>query len=207
MKLKGPLSSLKASGTVADVLTFSTSKKGAYAKTHRKPANPKTGLQVGSRAMVGFLAKEWRNLTAVQMATWFETAITEKVANYHVYIAANTRDWRHNLPPSKIYPRPEATAPYGKPWVFAGAKQSAIKIQTNIWGAGNLWGYLIFRGTTSGFTSNREHAIAAVHRAPSTNTIYWDTPLEPGTYYYRTRPFSYDGVWSLLSNRVNATVT
>ena len=67
------------------------------------------------------------------------------------------------------------------------------------------WGWLIHRGTT-GFTPSYANVIAAIPRS-ATPTVYTDSPLVAGTYYYRIRGFSVDGVAGTLEVERSGTAT
>jgi len=69
------------------------------------------------------------------------------------------------------------------------------------------WGFLAFRRTTSMPAPTWDllvHAFAANVPSP---TDYRDTPLDPGTYYYRFSGFSETGLWRHAATERVAVVT
>ena len=190
VKLKGPAVSTEAIGSIADVLSFQKGKRGTIAKKHAKPKQPRTGGQVSTRAAMKFLSQHWKTLNAAQMASWFNQAKQIQVANYHAYLAYNGTRYRHWLMPSKEYPA--STAPYTPQleFNFARSRIASVIYVTRTNHAPYNWGYLLCRSQTSGFTPGWSNAVALFTRDPAGWTEYRDTPLKPGTYYYRCTGFS-----------------
>jgi len=67
---KAPLFGLDASGTIADALVFSKWKGRTYVRRHAIPSNPKSGTQVGMRAVFKFITQYFVDLTAPELAIW-----------------------------------------------------------------------------------------------------------------------------------------
>jgi hypothetical protein len=198
--------SLDASGTIGKAATFSKWKGRNYVRSRVVPHNPKSGGQIGVRAMFKFLAQNWTNITAPQKAAWAPMATSLTISNFNAFVRFNQARWRNFLSPSKD-PTAAAThtaAALGTWSATAGVRQIALSLSTSTLNAG--YGAVIFRLASGGETPTWDKAIAVV-RIEDTNThIYVDTPLAAGTYYYKHILFTDDGKSSAASASVNATV-
>lgn len=207
MKLTGPSISTAASGSLADILTYSRGKKTAYAKQHAAPTNPKSGPQTSIRAMVAFLSRNWRTLSTADVETWRPLANDLHVAPYHAFIAENMKRWKTFRFPSKAYPATETTV------IPAVIYQQAFdgKAHIKIWrasGAGILpWGYLTYRSPLPFAAGVWDQCVNVMLRDPAATTKWNDTPLPPGHYYYRTSSFTDTGFVSTAGNRDDAWST
>ena len=74
VKLQAPCLSLEASGSLAGALVFSKWKGRPYCRSLVTPANPRSGGQVGMRAMFKFLSQKWDAIAAGPKATWEDRA-------------------------------------------------------------------------------------------------------------------------------------
>lgn len=208
VKLKGPGLATEASGTLADALTFAELRSRSYAKKHARPKNPKTPKQLGVRAMTGFLGAQWRILSPAEQASWQSKATAGRVYPYHAYIAANARRWQNFRTPSKADPAAEAHTLSDPPRLTLTPGTKMISVQLDHIGASSCWGYVLFRSLVTGFTPHPTNAVAAIPRTSGVFSEYYrDTPLEPGTYYYRVLGFRCDGVRGNHSPQKSATVT
>ena len=210
VKVQAPCLSLNASGTIAGAMTFSSWKGRPYVRETVKPSNPKSGSQVGVRAMFKFLAQDWSNLTTVEKASWEDRADQTVISNFNAFMAYNQRRWRNFLAPSGADP---ATEDDGCPVVSNEAATAAVR-QITIAGdvaakAGDesVWGVAIFRSPTGTFTTAFSNCIAVIPADDDATYSYVDTPLDPGQYYYNTRLLSEVGDLDDENTEVDATVT
>ena len=67
VKITGPMMSLDAQGTLGDAITFAKWKGRPYVRQRVIPSNPKTGAQLGRRAMFKFLTKD--RIDCLQLST------------------------------------------------------------------------------------------------------------------------------------------
>jgi len=204
--VKGPAFSLDASGTLAGAVVFSKWKGRNYIRQHVTPANPKSGAQTGFRASMKFLAQNWSSLTPAEQATWLDRATDMIVSNFNAFTSYNQLRWRNFLTPSKEDPAAEistpATAPTGA--AVAGVRMATITLTDSA--TAPDWGYLLFRSVTTAFTPGISSAIAFIPWDSGGATEYIDTPLEPGTYYYRSRGFNDDGIDGALDIEFSVTI-
>lgn len=207
VKVYGPLFSIGATGTLAKAVTFSTWKGRAYVRQRVIPANPQSGPQTGMRAMLSFLSKQWTNLSAAEKTDWTDRAAATVISTFNAYVSYNQTRWRSYLNPSKLDPADETgtqpTAPTTTP--AGGIRQ----IQLSIVDGANApdWAYVIHRSATTGFTPAYSNVVAVVEWDSGGTTLYVDTPLAVGTYYYRIYGTLDTGAKGLVEAEVSGAAT
>jgi len=205
--VKGPAMSLDASGSLAGAIVYSKWKGRNYIRQLVTPANPRSGAQTGFRSSMKFLAQNWAGLTAGNKATWEDRAADMIVSEFNAFTSYNQKRWRNFLTPTKEDPAAEisvpATAPTGV--ATAGVRMSTVVLTDTV--TAPDWGYLLFRSTVLGFPPALSNAIALFPWSGAATTTYVDTPLDPGTYYYRSRGFNDDGVAGALDVEFSCIIT
>ena len=205
--VKGPAFSLDASGSLADAIVFSKWKGRNYIRQLVTPANPRSGAQTGFRASMKFLAQIWAGLSDADKVSWLDRANDGIYSNFNAFTSYNQLRWRNFLTPSKQDPAAEvstpATAPTGA--AVAGVRMATVTLTDS--GTAPDWGYLLFRSDTTGFTPGISNAIALFSWDVAGATEYIDTPLDPGTYWYRSRGFNDDGIAGALDVEFSVTIT
>lgn len=94
VKIKGPLFSVGAHGSLEKVLTYSKRKSGDQTRKYNKPTVPASAAQRGQRRLTEFLVAQWQNMTPAQRATW-ETnakASDKNLPGYHYFLHEAQRD-------------------------------------------------------------------------------------------------------------------
>lgn len=205
VKLNGPLFSLDASGTIADAITLSKWKGRNYARQRVIPANPKTGPQVGMRAMFKFLAQYWASQTAPNKATWNILAAQTNISPFNAYVSYNQSRMRHYQGPTKAHPAAEAHTLPSAPTTTPTGGIHQIQLSIADGATPPQWGWMIHRGTT-GFTPSYDTVLAVVPRS-ATPTLFIDAPLVAATYYYRIRGVGDDGLLGTLEVERSAAAT
>jgi len=192
VKLAAPMMSLDASGSLAGAIVFSKWKGRNYARQLVRPANPKSALQVSMRAMLRFLAQDWKNIGATPKASWTEEAAAGNFSKFNAYIQANQRRWREFLPPGQtdtmygVHALPTAT------FDSATGGIHHADLAATVTGINQCWGVAIFRSPTGTFTPSLSNCI---HILKVTTSFVWtDTPILAGTYYYDMKFFTDDGL-------------
>ena len=194
VKVRAPAMSLDASGSLAGTLVFSKWKGRNYIRQLVIPTNPKSGGQVGVRAMFKFLSQVWDGLTDANKATWEDRADDMIVSEFNAFMSYNQRRWRDFDTPSKEDPATETgTAPTG-PTGVATPNVRSMTLAISDGANAPDFGYAIFRSLTSTFTLNWDNCIAVVPWDDSGTTEYVDSPLEPDTYYYNAIGFMATGL-------------
>ena len=204
--VKGPGFSLDASGSLGGAIVFSKWKGRNYIRQLVTPANPQSGAQTGFRSSMKFLAQNWVGLTAGEQATWLTRAQDMIVSNFNAFTSYNQLRWRNFLTPSKEDPAAEIsaapTAPTGA--AVAGVRMATITLTDS--GTPPDWGYILFRDPLTAFTPALSNTIAIFPWDVAGATVYIDTPLDPGTYYYRSRGFNDDGIVGALDIEFSVTI-
>jgi len=200
VKIYGPMFSLDASGTLADAVTFSKWKGRPYVRERVIPSNPKSGAQVGRRAMFTFLTQEWDAFGTDDKATWKDLAEQLVASNFNAYVATNMGRWHNFLPPSQQHPALENDTP----GVLTPAnstnkavwEENRIKLNIKLTTQNQNWGVVIFASATPSFDTAVGNAIIAT-ALPDTAVkyVYW-TPPEVRTWHLDMRTFSLNGVLS-----------
>jgi hypothetical protein len=199
VKLTGPGMAQKASGSIADTLTFSELLKRPYLKTYAKPLDTKTENQLPIRAGMGFLGSTWKTLSLVQRKTWLPQAELLELAPYHAWVKLNMERWRTWRPPSREYPATEtgyaaiATAMNVSPSEF----QITVNVQAHLTSV--PWGYSIIRvyNTWPGTPQWEWTVLNIITNTTDRWTTFVDEPPHPGDWFYRARPFNDLGKWGL----------
>ncbi len=93
---KAPLFSLGASGTIADAITFSRWKGRSYVRETVTPANPRTGLQVGMRAMLKFVTQAYGALSNTIKGHWKTIAKKTNITPLNADVKTNQVRARQN---------------------------------------------------------------------------------------------------------------
>ena len=205
--VKGPAFSLDASGSLGGAIVFSKWKGRNYVRSLVTPANPRSGAQTGFRQSMKFLSQSWASLSDAEKATWLTRAQDMIVSNFNAYTSYDQKRWRNFLTPSKEDPAAEASTPATAPTgaAVAGVRMATITLTDS--GTAPDWGYLLFRSLSTGFTPAISNAIASFDWDSGGATEYVDTPMEPETYYYRSRGFNDDGIAGALDVEFTVTIT
>lgn len=94
MKIKAPLQSKEAHGTVAGILTFSKRHGQNLARALHKPGKPATLSQIAQRASFKNLITDWKALTDNEKAVWGTVGkALHFISGYHLYLHASLA-WR-----------------------------------------------------------------------------------------------------------------
>ncbi|GAG41729.1 unnamed protein product [marine sediment metagenome] len=209
VKVYGPAMSLDASGTIGKAIVFSKWKGRHYIRERIVPANPRSGLQVGFRAMFKFLAENWAPLGAPDKASYETLADSMAISPFNAYIRANQRRWRNYKAPSRNIAAPET----GDVCTWNGGTPAATGGPSNVTLAmtpaarEENWGVAIFRSTGTGFTPGISNCVAVLLVNTEDEFTWVDSPLTVDTYYYDTRRFTVEGLWGALDGEINAAST
>jgi len=199
--------SIDASGTLADTLTFSKWKGRPYARVRVIPANPKSTGQIGMRSSFRFLSQIWAGLTAANKATWESRASAAAIATFNAFMSYNQFRWRNFNGPTKEDPAIDTAFSGTMGALAAVGGIRAITVTQPVTAAGNGWGCAFFRSPTGTFETAFNNLVRILPFAATDDIVFVDTPLDPGTYYYDTRPLTDDGAKGTETGEVNATAT
>ena len=204
VKVRGPMFSLGASGTLADAVTFSIWKGRPYVRERVIPSNPKSGAQTGRRGMLRFLSQAWASVAAVDQATFQDLADEMVAAPFNAYIGLNLRNWHNFLPPSKTFLRPEVGTPSDNALTAAVWEENRIKLSLAGTALGDAWGIVLFAKEAGAVTPAVGNAILV---EPDTtiaaHDVFW-TPPTVATWHFNSIAFADDGAQAAASGAQSA---
>lgn len=207
VKLKGPGLSQAASGQFADILTFTKTKNGSYVKTKVIPLDPKSGLQIGHRAMVAFLSQYWSILSQAEKDTWKARAQQTQIGSYHAYMATNSQRWGNWLSPLKQDLPPATGTPPSTPANIATGGVGIFYYQAYCGVYLDLWGHAVSLSKNPAGATTKDNTVKVFIGNPTGYASTSITPLEPGLWYVWSRAFSIQGLFGPTSSRRQAVVT
>lgn len=207
VKLQAPALSLKASGSLGGAIVFSSWKGRAYARALVKPANPKSGGQVGVRSMFKFLAQEWSSIGATPQGTWEDRADQAIVSPFNAFMGYNQFRWRDFTAPSQSDPAASAMTPATMGATTATPGVRSVTISAIVTTPNDMWGLCVFRTDGTGFSTAFDNLIGIIPYVASSPIILVDSPLDPDTYYYNYREFTKDGQLASELGEDSAVVT
>jgi len=207
VKVQAPALSLEASGSLGGALVFSKWKGRPYVRILVKPANPKSGGQVGVRSMFSFLAKDWANLLAGDQSSWETRADQKVISPFNAYMGFNQDRWRNFLAPATADPPDVIDTPSTLGASSATAGVRSITVNQAVTAAADGWGIMVFRALAPGFTTAFDNLVFAGPIVGTDDINFVDSPLVPDTYYYNIRGFTEDGQLGAEEGEINATVT
>lgn len=194
-KLKGPILSLSAGGTIGDSVIFSSWRGRPYAKKLTIPNNPNSAAQIGARSMLRFLSMNYASLSPSDQNWWIPIALERQISPYNFFCSYNLERWRAYLLPTKIYPATESAPARNIIFAIANAALRGLDLIIPSVAANLAWGITIHRSTVTGFTRSSINCIQVIYWpwAFASEYTYHDPNLDPGTYYYKLGSFSESG--------------
>ena len=185
--------SLDATGTLGNAVTFSKWKGRNYVRERVIPANPKSGAQVGRRAMFKFLTQYWSTISDANQATWQELAEQLISSRFNAYQSQNMQGWHNFLAPSKVTPATRITSSSDNALDAATYEENRIRLDVSGAGLLNAWGIIIFAAAGAAVTPAVGTAIMVEPDLTfAAHQIYW-TPPTRIQYTFDSITFSIDG--------------
>jgi hypothetical protein len=199
--------SLDASGTLANTLTAAKWKGRNYMRQRVIPTNPKSAAQSGVRAMLKYLSKHWTTLAAGTKDDYDAGAEAKAISAFNEYCSQNLQRWQLFDAPTDAWPAAEAATPLTvtTQTLTGGAGFATIEITPS--GATAIGALLIFRSTAEIVTPSWANCIAVLEPNGVNKVTYVDSPLEAGTYHYRTAVCCNDGIMGTVKADGTAVVT
>jgi len=205
-RVTGPLMSMDASGTIAGAIVFSRWKGLPYVRRHAIPSNPRTHKQVGVRAMMSFLAREYAGLTDGDKETWALLAETMHQSAFNRFVGFNAAQWAMLYPPTQRHPAAAAgTEPSAPTLIVVGGLHTAAIGITKGDNAPN-WGYFLFGKAATPVPKTPEYVVAVVPYSANTTPVYVNNLL-PGDWFFTAKGFMADGVIGAASAEAHDDVT
>jgi hypothetical protein len=207
VKVLGPMFSFEASGTIGSIATFSKWKGRPYVRQRVIPSNPKSALQVSTRAMMRFLSQAWVDVGATPQASWDALAAAAQISAFNAYISRNQQRYREFQAPSQTYPAAETgTLPVATLDSAVGGP-SYMDLTMTITTLNAAWGVMLFRSATGTFTPSRGNCIAVLPVNGTGTLVYTDSNLAAGVWYYDAKFFTAEGSLGPDEGEVNGTAT
>ena len=199
--------SVDASGTYGKALVFSKWKGRNYVRERVTPTNPKAPKQCGVRSMMGFLANQWYGLSVPNKATWDDAALARQISSFNQYASHNLDRWQTFAAPTKAFPAAEASTGLTVTTQTLTGDIGFATIQITPSGATSIWGLLIFRDDAAITAPSWANCIAVIEADGANPVTYVDSPLEAGTWHYRTAVFNVDGILGAVKADGSCVVT
>jgi hypothetical protein len=204
-RTSGPLFSLDASGSLGKTIVYSKWRGRNYVRQHVIPTNPRSGLQVGIRAVFGYMSSNWAALSDAIKADWIAEGVRDNITGLDAMIRYNVGLARRNLgwweEPS---PTP-ATTPNAPTSPTTTAQPKTLVLSWTAPGM-NLpnYTYAIYASTVMGFTPDISNLVGLV---PVTSTSFTMPGLTTGdTWYWVVRGTNSDGDLGALSTEGSGVV-
>jgi hypothetical protein len=205
VKLKSPMMSLDASGSIGSAITFSKWKGRNYARKLVVPANPQSGLQTGMRAGMSYLSKNYASLTAGEKTAWEAHVASLSISGINGYIRHNQARLRRNLGVQSAY-NDTAAAAIAAPTGGAAAAAPKSVVLTWVDSAGtDHKATAIYWSLTGTFTRDISKLVAII---PDGVQTYTDIRLTTGVArFYEFAAVADTGTLGTASAEVTATPT
>lgn len=195
-KLLLPFSSIHARGALADALIYSRGRKNAYAKTHRRPRDPKTSSQLGHRAAIGFLSKEWSRMSPDARTSWLLPGRGNDLSAYHFYLRFNQRRWVAGQYPIDTFNDFTQTTP----GVFTNPNWDEQENQwvsrSNILPKNDSWAHIWYMYYTEYGPLTVDWAVTVSGYDDDGFGWHVHTDMRPGEYWYRVAHFTRSGTFT-----------
>lgn len=190
-KVDGGALSLGVTGTIGGILTFTTWKGRPVVRRRVTPRNPNSAAQQGIRSGMKFGGALWADLSDEDKASWDEKAAQKNYSPFNAFVSVGQTNIANNLGYQRQDPA-EASDPPGAPTGAAEAINGRqCLISWNDVDPEKMFGMCLYLSQTTGFTPAPGNLKAIA--TPGDEQIVLNG-LEPGTYYYRLRPFDFAGV-------------
>lgn len=205
VKVYGPMMSLDASGTVGKAITFSKWKGRNYARERVIPANPKSGAQVGRRAMFTFLTQAWNAIIAGTKATWQDLADQLVALPFNAYASHGMEGWHNFLTPMQGPLGTRTSDPSDNALDSAAWEENRIKLTLSGTALNVNWGIVLFASlaTMAGSPSVAQAILVRPDTTFASHTEFW-TPPSVATWYFDSITFSEDGKQAAVGGEVSA---
>lgn len=92
-RVKGPLFSIDASGSLAKTVTYSKWKGRNYVRQHVIPQNPNSATQVNVRTAWTLLVTSWQARIAGDIVLWNAFAVQFEMSGFNQYISRGLKEY------------------------------------------------------------------------------------------------------------------
>lgn len=184
VKLTGPAASIGAGGSLAKLLTFSSSKGTKYLKRHAKPKQPRTPGQVSIRAAMTFLSAHWKLVPQLPGNTWTPAAVERQISPFNAYISANCLRHRNAQGMSIAWPPTEVGSWAALPSWHSHSGVRQITIDLDISAVNQNWYFVFHHVTGTGVMPTWDTAVGLLPTYLSGWHSWTWSPIPAGTYWF-----------------------
>jgi hypothetical protein len=190
-KVTGPMMSVEATGKFANTMVFVRSKAGPVVRQLVTPTNPKSPAQTGTRSMMRWASQEWQQLTSPEQTTWLAAVTKPGESAFNAFVRAAMNEWKNGLFAQSEFPTVTEAAPAipTTPTATVNGKQVTIAWVDP---AARLFGVSIYFDAATITTMGPSIAVAVIDAGVQKAII---SNLEAGTYHYRIRGASHEGIF------------
>lgn len=200
----GPLFSMAASGTIGEAIVFSKWKGRSYVRERVIPSNPKSGGQVGRRAMFKYLTQVWSAQSSSDQDSWQDIADQIVASPFNAFIKHNMQRWHNFLTPGKASPVGDTGLGSDRILSAAAWEENRIKISSTATAANQQWGFIYFAKLAGAVTPSVGNAIIIELDEDIDNRDTFWTPPSVGTWHFDSIAFSEDGTQVAAGGGQNA---
>lgn len=185
VRLTGPTLAGQASGSLANTLTFSTSKGRAYLKMKASPKQTNTPAQLAIKAFLSGISHAWTDLPEYFQSLWKPQAAQLGISPANAFNRWNTKQLRSKLPPCSGWP--PASMPCTATWAQPTATKlgKTIRIDWDCTSVTFLWFILITKRTGPGCEWNWNEVVALFHNTTTGPRTWIDRHPVDGINKYR----------------------
>ncbi len=202
-KVKGPLMSMEASGTVAGSIVFSSNRGRQYVRQHVIPHNPQSPAQTGVRvSMKGLVALYQSNKTAIDSA--FHTrAVQLNISQFNAFTGFNQKRRSEGK-----YAANSTTPSDAAPSANASSLGQVVsgRYVTLTWTdsvSADAWTNMLYRKLGADPTGAPSELVGMVKQG---DRKFIDGPLASGAWHYVIAAVSKNGGQTTVSAAVTATI-
>lgn len=205
VRLLGPTLGGQASGSLADTITFSKSKRQAYAKMKASPRQPNTASQIAMKAALKGLSAGWKNIGSAAQATWLAEGNRLNISPFNAYLQYNLAQFRRGLPPT-AYIMPGyfmCSATWAAPTYTKLFK--TVRFTWNITARSNLWYVVIAKRFGPGDLWSWFNLASLTEQRSTGTRTFLDRHPTTGTTEYRFYLASLKRWYSTIEHKVSVT--
>lgn len=96
-RVKGPLFSFEASGSLKKSITYAQWKGRNYVRSHTIPSNPQTPTQVNVRAAFTLLVALWKTLAPADVILWNDFGKTLDYSGFNAFVGRGQKEYAIQL--------------------------------------------------------------------------------------------------------------
>ena len=195
--------SIEATGKFANTMVFVRGKSGPVVRQHVVPTNPQSAAQTGVRSFMAWISAEWKQLTAPQQAGWLHAVQNAGESAFNAFVRDGMNKWKNGLFAQSEFPSVIEIAPAVPTALTATAAGRQV---TFAWvdPAARLYGLSLHTTLGAANVPSPANAIKVIDDGVQLAIV---TFKAPGTYHYRLRGASHEGLFGPATVDANIVVS